>query len=172
TDPTDALLIGIGKMQSGTAYIIVADEAVMEGTIRAMLPETRSKAKRSLETLAKGVADTYGGSVSFEWADFTSPLINDEVSSVEAQKVARRLFGGENVITNRPYALGGDDFAEYIIKVPGVYGYVGSGNPSDPDTQVAHHNTHFDIDEECLVVAASMHVAYAINYLNGTLDQE
>lgn len=172
TDPTDALLIGIGKMHSGTAYNIVADEAVMEGTIRAMHPETRAKAKRSLESLAKGITDTYGGSVSFEWADFTSPLINDEAASLEAQKVARRLFGDENVIANRPYALGGDDFAEYIIKVPGVYGYVGSGNPSNPDTQVAHHNTHFDIDEESLVVAAAMHVAYAINFLNDTIDVE
>ena len=67
-------------------------------------------------------------------------------------------------------ALGGDDFAEYILKVPGVYAYVGSGNDSRPETRVAHHDTHFDIDEDCLRVGVAMYAAYAIEYLNGTLD--
>lgn len=172
TNPTDSVLIGIGKLNSGTAYNIVADEAEMEGTIRAMTPETRSKAKLGLETLAWNMANTYGGTVEFEWKDYTSPLINDRTSTLEAAKVARRLFGEDKVDTDRLYSLGGDDFAEYILKVPGVYGYVGSGNPARPETTVAHHNSYFDIDEESLVVAAAMHVAYAINFLNGTIDEE
>ncbi|MBR2281921.1 MAG: amidohydrolase, partial [Spirochaetales bacterium] len=91
-------------------------------------------------------------------------------SSLEAQKVASRLLGSENVVTNRPISLGGDDFAEYIIKVPGVYGYVGSGG-SKPETRLPLHNGKVELDEDCLVVAASLHVAYAINFLNGTIDR-
>ncbi len=170
TDPTDSLLIGIGKLEAGRAYNVVADLAVMEGTIRAIYPETRAQAKRELEKLSTSIAESFGGEVSFEWQDFTSPLINDRESSIEAQKVARRLFGDEAVITDRPYSLGGDDFAEYIIKVPGVYGFVGSGNDARPETRVAHHDCHFDIDEDCLVVAAAMDAAYTINFLNGTID--
>ncbi|MBR1918669.1 MAG: amidohydrolase [Spirochaetales bacterium] len=170
TDPTDSLLIGIGKLEAGRAYNVVADLAVMEGTIRAISPKTRAQAKKELERLAESIAESFGGSVAFEWKDFTSPLINDREASIEAQKVARRLFGESAVITDRPYSLGGDDFAEYIIKVPGVYGFVGSGNDARPETRVAHHDCHFDIDEDCLVVAAAMDAAYAINFLNGTID--
>ena len=41
-----------------------------------------------------------------------------------------------------------DDFAEFIIKVPGAYAYVGSGNPDKPETTVAHHDSKFDVDEQ------------------------
>ena len=158
--PVDSLLIGIGKLDSGTAYNIVSDHAEMEGTIRAM----------TAETISKSIAQSYGAEVSFEWKDFTSPLVNDEESSIEAKKVAARLLGSDNVITNRPISLGGDDFAEYIIKVPGVYGYVGSGS-SKPETRLPLHNEKVELDEDCMVVAASLHVAYAINFLNGTIDR-
>ena len=107
--------IGIGKMTAGTAYNIVASEAELEGTIRCLTPEVRRQMKEQLENLAKSIAASFGGEASFEWKDFTSPLINDEISTAEAQKVARDLFGEKNVLTAGEPSLGGDDFAEYIL---------------------------------------------------------
>ena len=170
TSPMDNVLVGIGKFTSGDAYNIVAAEAKLEGTIRVFKPEIRKQVKADIERLSTNIAESYGGTVSFEWNDNTSPLINDEKAAAEAQKTAIGLFGSEHVVTNRAPALGGDDFAEYILKVPGVYAYVGSGNDSRPETRVAHHDTHFDIDEDCLRVGVAMYAAYAIEYLNGTLD--
>ena len=167
TSPMDNVLIGIGKLSAGTAYNIVASDAEMEGTIRCLTPETRAFAKSQLENLAKTIAQSYGGEATLEWKDFTSPLINDEASAIEAQKVARELFGEKNVITSGEASLGGDDFAEYILKVPGVYAYVGSKNPDVFETGVAMHNCHFDVDEECLLVGSSLYAAYAVAFLNG-----
>lgn len=170
TNPTDSVIIGIGKIVAGTAYNIVAGEAVIEGTIRVMYPEIREKVKGELERLACSTADLYGGSAEIEYQDFTAPLINPEGPTREVAEVASQLFGRENVVTNRPYSLGGDDFAEFILEVPGCYAYVGSGNPERPETEVAHHDSKFDIDEDCLVVAAALHAAYALEYLDGTLQ--
>ena len=167
TSPMDNVLIGIGKVSAGTAYNIVASDAEMEGTIRCLTPETRAFAKSQLEILAKSIASSFGGEATLEWKDYTSPLINDDASAKEAQKVARELFGEENVITSGEPSLGGDDFAEYILKVPGVYAYVGSRNPDVFETGVAMHNCHFDIDESCLLVGSSMYAAYAVAFLNG-----
>ena len=167
TSPMDNVLIGIGKISAGTAYNIVAQEAELEGTIRVLTPDLRRKTKSKLEALAKQTAELFGGSAELEWSDNTSALINDEAATLEAQKTAFSLFGTENVITRRLPALGGDDFAEYILRVPGVYAYIGSGNPEKPDTQVAHHNSRFDIDEDALTVATALHVCYTVEYLNG-----
>ncbi len=164
--PMDNVLIGIGKLTAGTAYNIVASEAELEGTIRALTPETRAFAKGQLEALSKSIAASFGGKASLEWQDFTSPLINDKASAIEAQKVASELFGAENVITSGIPALGGDDFAEYILRVPGVYAYVGTGNPEIPETTVAMHNSHFDIDERALLVGTAIYAAYAVAFLN------
>ena len=145
--PTDNLLLGIGKLTAGRAYNVIADEAKMEGTIRAASLNSRTLTKKKLEEVAIGIAQPFGASVSFEWKDNTSPLINDKEATREAQIVGERLFGKENIITDRPFSLGGDDFAEYIIKVPGVYAYVGTANSERPETLVAHHDCMFDIDE-------------------------
>ena len=167
TSPMDNVLIGIGKISAGTAYNVVAQEAELEGTIRTMTPELRKATKARLEALAKRTAELYGGTAELEWADFTSPLINDAAAAAEAQKTAAAIFGTEHVIASRLPSLGGDDFAEYILRVPGVYAYIGSANPAKPDTCVAQHNSHFDIDEDALTVAAALYTCYAADYLNG-----
>ena len=167
TSPMDNVLIGIGKITAGTAYNVIAQEAELEGTIRAFSPEIRRDAKARLEFLAKQTAEMFGGTAELDWNDNTSALINDETAAAEAQKTAFSLFGRDHVITSRQPELGGDDFAEYIIRVPGVYAYVGSGNPENPNTLAAHHNSHFDIDENALTVAAALYTCYAVEYLNG-----
>lgn len=170
TSPMDNALIGIGKITAGTAYNIVAQEAQIEGTIRVFTPEIRKFIKEQIEKVSTLVAETYGGTVDFEWNDNTSPLINDLKATEEVQSVAKRVFGEDKVITQREPSLGGDDFAEYILKVPGCYGFVGSGNKEVPETTVAHHNSHFDIDEKALLVASALYAEYAVDYLNNTIE--
>lgn len=169
TSPMDNALIGIGKITAGTAYNIVAQEAQIEGTIRVFTPEIRKFIKEQIEKVSTLVAETYGGTVDFEWNDNTSPLINDLKATEEVQSVAKRVFGEDKVITQREPSLGGDDFAEYILKVPGCYGFVGSGNKEVPETIVAHHNSHFDIDEKALLVTSTLYAEYAVDYLNNTI---
>ncbi len=167
TNPMENVVVGIGRMSAGTAYNVVAQEAELEGTVRTLTPELRAATIARVEALVRGTAALYGAAAEIDWHDNTSPLINDETASREAQKTAVSLFGEDRVVTQRRPALGGDDFAEYILRVPGVYAYVGSGNPALPNTVVAHHNSRFDIDEDCLNVATALTCCYTIEYLNG-----
>lgn len=166
SSPMDNVLVGIGRLEAGQAYNIVAPSAEMEGTVRCLTPEVRKKTKEAIERIATNVAASYGGEVSFEWKDFTSPLINDKESCLEAAQVADVVVGADHIITDRKPALGGDDMAEYIIVSPGCYGFVGSHKKRDSKTGVAHHNEYFDIDEDCLLVSVAMYAGYAIDYLN------
>ena len=79
------------------------------------------------------------------------------------------LLGPQALVTDRPLSLGGDDFAEFLLTVPGCYAYVGSASPDKPDTQRAHHNNRFDIDEGALVITAALHAEYAARYLSGKI---
>ncbi len=169
-NPMQNVLIGVGKLNAGVAYNVVAEEASLEGTIRALNEDVRANVKKDLENLASLTANIYGATVSFEWNDNTSALINDETSCNEVQSVAKRIFGERNVITKREPSLGGDDFAEYIKLIPGCYAYVGSHNINRPETCVAHHDCHFDIDEDCLYLSVKILTLYAIEYLNNDLD--
>ncbi|MBE6544071.1 MAG: amidohydrolase [Ruminococcaceae bacterium] len=166
TDPMENLLIGVGKISAGTAYNIVAENAELEGTLRALTPDTRANTKKRIEAIARSVAESFGGNVFIEWKDYTSPLINDEIPCKEAWAVAEELFGENNVVKFCTPSLGGDDFAEYILKVPGVYANVGSCNPDIYETTVAMHNCKFDIDEKCLITGSAIYAAYASAFLN------
>lgn len=166
SSPMDNVLVGIGTIKAGDAYNIVAQNAELEGTIRALTPEVRENTKKMLCEISEQTAKMFGGTAEIEFKDFTSPLINDEKSTEEVQKTAVKILGEENVIKSRPASLGGDDFAEYILKVPGTYAYFGTGNPAKEGTTSAHHDSKFDIDEDSLIQSVSLYTFYAIDFLN------
>lgn len=166
--PVDPLVIGVGKLTAGTAYNIVAEEAVLEGTVRAMTPGTRKNAQDWLTDLCDQTARLYGGEAGVEWTDFATPLVNPALGCQEVGEVVTDLFGRDALITDRPISLGGDDFAEFLLTVPGCYAYVGSRS-DDPHTQYPLHNGHVDMDEGALVVAAALHAEYTWRYLTGKI---
>ena len=146
-------------------YNIIAKNASLEGTIRTFDENVRAKTKKDIVNLATSIAKSFGATVDFIWADFTSVLVNDKEATNEAKIVASDLFGINNVI-EKEKSLGGDDFAEYIKKVPGVYGFFGTGNPNKKNTELPHHDTRFDIDEDALINSVALYVSYAIRFLN------
>ena len=169
TSPMENVLIGIGKINAGTGYNIVAENATAEGTIRVFSPEIRNSIKERLENLVYSISQIYGAKAHIEWKDFTSPLINDSISTKEAQIVARKLFEKDKIITSRKPSLSGDDMAEFINKVPGVYAFVGTRNEAIENTTVAHHNSNFDIDENGLKTSIKITTLYALEYLTNSI---
>lgn len=164
--PIDPLIIGVGKLTAGTAYNIVAENAALEGTVRALTPETRRNAQEWIDALCAQTAAVYGGSAAVEWTDYATPLVNPAEGCGEVGEVVRDLFGSAALVTDRPVSLGGDDFAEFLLTVPGCYAYVGTRS-GDPHTQYPLHNGHVDMDEGALPVAAALHAAYSWRYLTG-----
>jgi amidohydrolase len=168
SDPLKAVLIGIGVLKAGDAYNIVAGKAVMEGTLRCLDKDVREKTVNKIREIATTTGTLYGADVSVDFKDFTPVLTNNEQVVEEIKTVGISLFGAPNIIPREP-SLGGDNFAEYIQKIPGAYAYVGSRNGTDPKTQEEHHSDHFEIDERCLLVAARLYANYALYSTGNTL---
>lgn len=157
-------LVGIGKMEAGTAYNIIAEDAYIEGTLRCFNQEIRDYFKESITLMINQTVAEFNASGDITWKDFTSPLINEQFSTFDAQRVAVDLFGHDNVITEKDASLSGDDFAELLLKAPGTYSYIGTQN-EDENTQLPHHNSKLIIDEGALKVATSMYVGYTLKFL-------
>ena len=163
TSPVDTVLIGIGMLHAGKAHNIIADEAVMEGTLRTFSSKLRQDLKEKTANLCRYIALSSGTECSIEWRDFASLLVNNEQVTDEAREIASTF--AKEVITDHDRMLGGDDFAEFLNVIPGVYAFIGckkSGQEAIP-----LHNCHFDIDEDALVYAAGMYAEYAIWLLGG-----
>ena len=169
TAPADPVIIGIGKLNAGTAYNIVAESAILEGTTRSFTHETRSKVNGELDKLCKDIATLYGGTAQVEWEDFAAPLVNPADICKEVAGVVTDLFGPDALVADRALSCGGDDFSFLQDEVPGVYAYLGTANPAKPDTCRPLHNDRFDIDETALPMAAALHAEYAVRYLTGQI---
>ncbi len=162
--PTDPALIGVGVLRAGEGYNIVAREAVIEGTVRCFSQETRAMINGKIADTARGVAALYNTTAEIETESFTRALINDARVYAETAPLVEKVVGRGNLVA-KELSLGGDDMAEIMAVVPGVYAFVGSGSEAVPGSRLAHHTPGFDIDERCLTIAASLYVESALFWL-------
>lgn len=162
--PADPALIGVGVLRSGEGYNIVAREAVIEGTVRCFSEQTRAMLNRKIADTARSVAALYNTTAEVANESFTRALINNAQVYGELAPVLERTVGSGNLMP-KELSLGGDDMAEIIAAIPGVYAFVGSGSDAVPGSQLAHHTPGFDIDEKCLPIAASLYVESALFWL-------
>lgn len=167
TNPTDTVVVGIGVLQAGDAYNIVAGSAQIEGTTRCFTQEIREITNRRVREIAEAVGKANGAEISVEFENFGPPLVNDRAVCDEVREVAAGIVGEEHVVP-RELSLAGDDFAEYLLHVPGAYAFVGTGNPANPDTTAAQHAHNYDIDEEGILIAANLYTDYAMKMLLNT----
>ena len=162
-NPAEGALIGVGRIQSGTSYNIIAGNAELEGTIRTFTKETREKLQKAVTEIAENTSIEYGGSAEIFIDDLCDPLFNDEESTKEAVASSEKVFGSRNVITSIEKRFMADNFADFYRKAPGCYIHVGSSDGER--TRFDHHNEHFDLAESALPYAAAIYAQYALDYL-------
>lgn len=170
TSPTDTVIVGVGRLEAGTSYNIVAEDAVLEGTTRAFSHESRERTNRRVREIAEGTASMFEAEAKVEFKDYAAPLINDPEAVREVSLIAERLIPKECIIHDQEKALVADDFADYLAETKGMYAFLGTQNDRNPNTAVAQHNGYFDIDEDALLLSCNIYVDYALAYLSGEFE--
>lgn len=163
-DPLEPVVVTIGRMEVGTRFNVIAENAVLEGTVRCFKIEIRKKIEEAIRRYAEHVASMYRATVEVDYIYGTLPVINDEKNALLAQQVITSAFGQDALYFERP-TTGGEDFSYYTENIPGAFALVGSGNP-DKDTTWPHHHGRFNVDEEGLLMGAELYAQYAWAYLN------
>ena len=76
------------------------------------------------------------------------PVVNDDAMAAFAADAVKEVLSEENVITEVEHPnMGGEDFAYYLMEVPGAFMFLSSANP-EKGTDIAHHNPKFNVDED------------------------
>ncbi|MCO6552057.1 MAG: amidohydrolase [Gilliamella sp.] len=162
--PLDPAVVTIGRMDVGTRFNVIAENAVLEGTVRCFNIAVRDKIEAAIRRYANQVAAMYRATAEVEYIYGTLPVINDKESALLAQDVIVESFGKDALYFEAP-TTGGEDFSYYTENIPGAFALVGSGNP-DKDTQWPHHHGCFNVDEDGMTVGAEFYAQYAWAYLN------
>lgn len=160
--PMDPALLTLGSFHAGTVGNIIAQEAEIKGTFRSLRPEVRQAIYDNLVQISHQIAESYGCTAEVYNRCLSNAVINDEAAVQIAQKSAAELVGEANVYPQRSMMLG-DDFADYGAIAPYCYGQVGIAD-REKETDYAHHNGKFKMDEDVLPLCAAWMALTAMYY--------
>lgn len=159
-DPTEPVVVTVGKVEGGTAYNIIPEKVKLWGTARTLTPETADLVKDRLESLAKGITESAGGSYTFTFNKGYPPVINTEAETLYILNESKTLFGEESVIEMKRPVMAGEDFAFYQEHFPGAFFFVGSGS-KDSDSLYPWHHPKYNVDDGFFEVATPLMVSLA-----------
>ncbi len=145
-------LLSVTRMEAGTTWNVIPQEAELEGTVRTMDREDRFLYERRVKEISEKIAKAYGATASVEWTAGPPATYNDERMVKACEETARRM--GMRTVPEET-SMGGDDFAFYEDKdaagreIPGCYVKigVGKGHPI--------HHPGFTVDTDVIYPAAN-----------------
>ncbi|MGQ0484362.1 MAG: M20 aminoacylase family protein [Hyphomicrobiales bacterium] len=156
-DPLDSLVVTVTQFHCGSAVNVIAQEAALIGTTRALKPETRAFAERRVRETAQGIARSLGGEteINYEYQMGYPVTCNHARETEIAAAVARDVVGAQNVEPDVLPIMGGEDFAFMLEARPGAFIFMGNG-----DTAYCHHPA-FDFADEAIPIGVSNWVRLA-----------
>jgi amidohydrolase len=149
-DPTDPVVVTIGKIAGGTKANIIAEKVTVEGTIRTLSESNRNKIPRLIEDVVQGVTQSFGASYVFQYKKGAPPLYNHpDLASILTPTLTRTL-GEWNILDLKPQMVA-EDFSYFSQKIPGFYFLLGVKDPEKP-SMAPLHSPYFNPDERSIAL--------------------
>lgn len=150
--PFDSAVVSVTSVHAGKTWNVIPEEAVLEGTVRALVPAVRDSVQEQLERIAEGTARAYGCRADCDYHRGPDPVINDEAACEHATRLADGM--GFRVVRQEP-VMGSEDFSEYLAIAPGAFIRVGTGGGVDA------HTPKYTVNPAALYPAAKFFAALA-----------
>jgi len=163
-NPLESAVVTVGSFHAGNAFNVIADTAVIEGTVRTFDESVRTKIEEEIGRVANGVCASAGGSCEYTYTRGYPSLWNHPEETQMVVEAAKAVAAPEDIIEINPI-MGGEDFAYYLQHVPGAFFYSCAGN-EEKGAKYPHHHPKFDIDERAMLVGAKTMASVTLDYLN------
>ncbi|PID21937.1 peptidase M20 [Sporosarcina sp. P3] len=160
-DPIESAVLSVGSFVAENAFNVIADQAVLGGTVRTFTQDVRNLMEQEIKRIAEGTALAHDCQITVDYFRGYPAVVNHEKETSYLKTVAESIPNLNGVEEMQPQ-MGGEDFAYYLEKVPGTFFFTGA-KPADA---YPHHHPRFDIDEKAMMAAAKTLCAAAIEYQN------
>ncbi len=165
--PLSPAVVSVASIHGGSAFNVLPDRVVLTGTCRSFEPVAVEALPGLVTGTASAAAGVAGCTAETTYIRKSRPLVNDAGEAARTARCAAAIVGERNV-TADCRTMAGEDFSEFLAKVPGAFAFVGAAPASDPPgRRRIHHAPDFDIDERALSVASRLLAAFARSVLAG-----
>ena len=156
--PFDSAVLSVTHIDVGTTWNVLPAKGFFEGTIRTFDPKIRLAVINKFTKIVETTAEQFGAQVSIQWENSPKVTYNDATLTPLIFENSKTFA---QVIETLP-STGGQDFAAYQEKIPGVFAFVGSnGADNAPDW----HHDDFIVKDEALPTAVNYFVENAFKLL-------
>jgi len=158
-----------GMFHAGGAPNVIADTAVMEGTIRTGDPEVEEMLMRRVTEIAQNVAVAYRGEAVVEFVKHCPPMIADKEVADSTIKYMSELLGPASFPISKfapdgKVSGGSEDFAFVSGKVPAAAMMFGTGNAKEGYLYPQHH-PKANFDDSALFQGSAAYAYAAVRWL-------
>ena len=166
TDPLASAVVTIGKVEGGYRNNIIADRVHMAGTVRTLDPAIRTATHEKIRRIVEHAAAAYGCTASVEFGLGYPALVNDRALTPAYAAYLKSKEPALTVLENLLPTMGGEDFAFYAQRVPGVACRLGVRNEQIGATAMIH-SPEFKLDEQALPIGVRMLTHFARGFAAG-----
>lgn len=147
--------------EAADKYNIIPEKAKLVYDTRYYNQEYEDIIKEKMDHIVKNVCERFGVEYDIEYKVMVKVVVNEKTSVDRMYKVIDQM----DELNAKDYgpASGGEDFAFFLTKYQGAFGFIGSGK-TDHD-QYGLHNAHMVPDEGVLRRGTEFEVRYALDFL-------
>jgi amidohydrolase len=151
-DPLGTAVVSVGHIAAGdpAAPNVIPATVFLKGTARALTEDVRRHIEQRLAEIARSVAALHRLAAEPRYIRRLSPTVNH---AAQAAVMVRAASQADAAMDDHPPITAGEDFSEFLARVPGAYAWLGTGAPAHPEG--VHHNPHFDFCDAALAHGAA-----------------
>ena len=162
-DARQPVVITVGKINGGENFNIIADEVVLEGTVRTLDPDAHAKVPEMMKEILDGITSAHGAKYEFSYTRGAPVTVNDPELTAASVPSLENTPGIDSVHIITP-TMGAEDFAWFANEVPGFYFDLGVRNESEGKIYGVH-TAFFNPDERALEIGVRTMSNVVIDYL-------
>ena len=127
-DPIQSGVVTLGQFTAGTTGNVIAGEAQINGTIRALTQEMNLLIQKRVTTICEGIALTYGCEVELNLIQGGYLPVENNESKTENFIRFMKNDSEVSFVETQP-AMTGEDFGFLLSKIPGTMFWLGVDSP-------------------------------------------
>lgn len=163
-DPSKACVLTIGHFSAGSAFNIIPDTAILQGTLRTNDSASREKLVRRLKEVVYKNAEVFGGKAEIEMISEVPPLVCDSVMTNEIVTYMEELSIPNLTPVGDTSASASEDFATIAEKIPSTYMYLSAGFMDERGDALAH-NPKVRFNEDVCPIGSACLAHCAVRWL-------
>ena len=161
-------VLSVGSISAGNAGNVIADKAMLRGTLRTFDEGAREYIKTRILEIVKHTAKAFRAKASVVFEGGCPSLLNDDKLSALALNTAKQLLS-EGVYSSSELGAnkeqgGSEDFAYISREVPSVMLALSAGNSKEGYKYPLHH-PKANFDESALCIGSALYAAVALGFL-------